>query len=153
MNCEKLTVISNLKNGGRTIEHRTAWVLRPLPLSSTPFRMLRALLLTSAFCISSPSVADTLQCSGFMPNWQAELTGDIATFTLRERTGDYEVKLTTPAQNDPDTTAYTLIGATDTAILIVHPGRCNTADHIAHVLTQERSEAILLTGCCRLPPE
>ncbi len=115
--------------------------------------MLRALLLLPALSLASPSGATNLQCFGTLPNWEANLDGTAATFTLRDRTGDYEVKLTTPAKNDPDTTAYTLIGATDTAILIVHPGRCNTADHIAHVLTQERSEAILLTGCCRLPLE
>lgn len=114
--------------------------------------MTRALLFAS-LCLVSPALADTMTCTGTHPNWQAELNGADATFTLRERSGDYSVELTTPAKNDPDTVAYTLISQTDTAILIVHPGRCNTADNIAHILTQERSEAILLTGCCRLPPE
>ncbi len=115
--------------------------------------MTRSFILLGLLCWSIPATADTLHCTGSHPNWQAELDGSNATFTLRERKNDYTVELVTTAKNDPDTTAYTLIGAVDTAILIVHPGRCNTADHVAHVLTQERSEAILLTGCCRLPPE
>jgi uncharacterized membrane protein len=115
--------------------------------------MFRTLALVALTVSATAALADTMHCTGTQPNWQIELNGSEATFQLRERKGDYTVELTTPAKNDPDTTAYTLIGATDTAILIVHPGRCNTADHIAHILTQERSEAILLTGCCRLPPE
>ena len=115
--------------------------------------MLRSLFIFALITAFAPVRAAVLTCTGSHPNWQATLNGSEATFTLRERAGDYSVELVTPATNDPDTTAYTLIGATDTAILIVHPGRCNTADHIAHVLTQERSEAILLTGCCTLPPE
>ena len=115
--------------------------------------MIRIAALSAALLASNAALADEMHCTGTHPNWQAELNGDTATFQLRERKGDYDVKLTTIAENDPDTTAYTLIGKTDTAILIVHPGRCNTADHIAHILTQDRSEAILLTGCCRISPE
>lgn len=115
--------------------------------------MFKPLALCAAATLAFPALADVMQCSGTRPNWQAELNGDTATFTLRDRTGDFAIKLTTPAKNDPDTTAYTLIGDTDTAILIVSAGRCNTSDHIAQILTQDRSEAILLTGCCTLPPE
>lgn len=115
--------------------------------------MIRTIIYCALLALALPVRADGIHCTGSHPNWLAELDGDTATFQLRDRKGDYTVELTTPAKNDPDTTAYTLIGAVDTAILIVHPGRCNTADHVAHVLTQERSEAILLTGCCRLPPE
>ncbi|MCO4826394.1 MAG: hypothetical protein KC451_16230 [Amylibacter sp.] len=115
--------------------------------------MFRPLCLAAFIALAIPATADVMQCSGSHPNWSADLNGETATFQLRERVQEYDVKLTTPALNDPDTTAYTLIGATDTAILIVHPGRCNTAENIAHILTQDRSEAVLLTGCCRIPPE
>ena len=115
--------------------------------------MLRTLSLAALIALATPAWADVMQCSGSHPNWNADLNGAVATFQLRDRLQEYDVKLTTPAQNDPDTTAYTLIGATDTAILIVHPGRCNTAENIAHILTQDRTNAILLTGCCRIPPE
>ena len=103
--------------------------------------------------LATPSLADILHCTGTQTNWQAKLADDTATFQLLDRVGDYTVELTTPAKNDPVTKAYTLVGNIDTAILIVSPGRCNTADHTAYVLTQERSEAILLTGCCRLQSE
>lgn len=115
--------------------------------------MLRTPTFTALLALATPATADAMQCSGSHPNWNADLNGEIATFQLRDRVQEYDVKLTTPAINDPDTTAYTLIGPADTAILIVHPGRCNTAENIAHILTQDRSEAILLTGCCRILPE
>ena len=100
-----------------------------------------------------PAHAAQLTCFGSNPNWQAVLNGPSATFQLRDRAGDFQVRLTTPAKNDPNTTAYTLIGDTDTAIVIVSPARCNTLNLQAHVLTQERSEAILLSGCCRITEE
>lgn len=115
--------------------------------------MFKPLALAATATLATPAFADVMQCTGSHPNWRAELNGDTATFTLRERTGDYAIKLVTPAKNDPDTTAYTLIGTTDTAILIVSASRCNTSDYTANVLTQERAEAILLTSCCTLPPE
>ena len=112
----------------------------------------RALCLLSLI-VSVPAAATQLSCTGTDPNWRAAIDGKTASFQLRDRAGDYKIELTTPALNDPDTTAYTFIGTTDTAILIVSRARCNTVDHTAQILTQERSEAILLTGCCRVLSE
>lgn len=115
--------------------------------------MLRTLTYCTLLAAAAPSFGATLSCTGTQPNWQAQVEGDTATFQLRDRAGDYSVELVTPAKDDPETIAYTLIGSTDTAILITFPSRCNTAAITAHVLTQDRAEAVLLTGCCTAAPQ
>lgn len=92
--------------------------------------------------------AQALTCAGTNPNWTASLTGGTAKFRYLEREGSYTIPLTTPAINNAETIAYTLISDFDTAILLVHPGACNGFESQAHVMTQDRGEAILLSGCC-----
>ena len=113
-------------------------------------RLISLMFLLSA---SNAVWAEPLHCFGTAPNWAVELGQETARVQLRERVGTYQLRLTTPAKNDPETTAYTLIGDTDTAILIAHPGQCNTLSIQAHLLTQDRNEAILLSGCCRATNE
>lgn len=121
--------------------------------SSTPSPMIRLAFLLTAFIAPTAVASQNMLCNGSNPTWQAQVDGNTALITLRDRTGEYDLRLTTPSKNDPDTVAYTFIGATDTAILLVHPARCNTADITAHMMTQDRAEAVLLTGCCTVPTQ
>lgn len=112
------------------------------------------LLIATTLCLAPATQA--LTCWGAAPNWRITLgtLGDnTATFQLRDKTGTFTLPHTATALNDPDTTAYTLIGSSDTAILLVHPGRCNSQNLTAHVMTQDHGTAILLSGCCQKAPQ
>lgn len=78
------------------------------------------------------------------------IEGEAATLTLANEEKTYDVRLATKALNEQETVAYTLIGARDTAILIVFPASCNANTHAAHLLTQQNQSPILITGCCVL---
>lgn len=110
----------------------------------------RLSLVSCAIVFALPAVAEApaLHCAGTAPDWRVELTGDSARFSLRDRSSSYDIPHTAEALNEPGVVAYTLIGAMDTAILVVTPQDCNTDTLAAHLLTQDGEEAILLTGCC-----
>lgn len=101
-------------------------------------------------CLPAAAGAD-LACSGDAPVWHADIRGETATLTFRGAARDFDIPSVVEALNDPDVRAYSLIGNRDTAILIVAPGRCNATDLTGHLLTQENSTPVVLTGCCTRP--
>ena len=118
-----------------------------------PLQPQIAALTLALATLATAALSETLICTGTDPNWQIDLGEDRAQFKYRDRDGDFKLPHTASALNDPETKAYTLIGDTVTAILITYPATCNQDDIAAQVLTQDRSQAILLTGCCRKAPQ
>lgn len=108
------------------------------PVAATAFALLPV---TAAF-------GAALSCAGTQPNWSVDVTGDRAQVRFRGLDAPFTIPHRATALNDPEVTAYTMIGETVTAILIVTPGQCNSSDLSAHLLTQDRSTPVLLTGCC-----
>ncbi len=101
-----------------------------------------------------------LICGGVEPFWSLEFHDERALFTAPDvQDIDYEIALRTPAQGRPDPVAITLISRRDTALAIIATRSCgDTMSDIVHpysaeILTQRNSEAIMLTGCCRMRPK
>ena len=97
-----------------------------------------------------------LLCGGAEPFWSLEIGADAALFTAPDSADImYDIPLSTPADGRVWPRALTLTAPQDTAIAILRPAACldtlsdQTNGWTIDLLTQRRSEAILLTGCCR----
>ena len=100
---------------------------------------------------ASADEAERYQCAGENPNWDLTLSGSEARFAYDHRDTNFDVPLTTTAENRNWPRAYTLIAEADTAIVLLEQAICSDGDtHRAHVLTQRGQTPILLTGCCRV---
>lgn len=113
---------------------------------------MRLYTLALTFCMTGlPAVADVLQCSGVDPAWSARIDGLDGSFELT-RPVDMDVPQSARAVNRDWPRAYTLLGRSDTAIVIVSERACTLGaqgfTHTADVLTQRADVPILLTGCC-----
>ena len=108
-------------------------------------------------CFAQNGPTTPLFCEGENPFWTLELDTVSAVF---QRTGNtlraFDVPLVAIAQGRTDPKTYSLINlsAADTAIVTIRNSICsnNVTQTIApmtiDILTQEGSEAVLLTGCC-----
>lgn len=94
---------------------------------------------------------ERLGCSGVAPAWTLTLDGDAARFAMPESgrpVTRMQVMQRSAAEGRDWPRAMTLIGKTDTAILLLEREPCGAAPVRAHVLTQQGQRPILLTGCC-----
>ncbi|MEM8840897.1 MAG: hypothetical protein AAGD47_03890 [Pseudomonadota bacterium] len=121
---------------------------------------LPAALIATALPAVAQQATPPLLCGGADPVWNLVLDDGRGTYTspeLPDATA-YDVRLSTPAQGRDWPRALTLIGPRDTAIVLLDRARCAGAGapgdqpYTAHLMTQRGTEAILLTGCCRLKP-
>lgn len=125
----------------------------------------RAAFLTVILAIATPALAaedamPPLLCGGTDPVWNLVLDDGRGAYTSPEQPDAiaYDVRLTTPAEGRAWPRALTLIGPRDTAIVLLDRSQCGITgsdrDHpyAAHLMTQRGTDAILLTGCCRLKP-
>jgi len=102
-----------------------------------------------------------LLCGGGEPGWSLEINADDALYSAPDTDPiTYAIPLVTKAEGRSWPQVLTLLADRDTAIAILRPAQCsdtmsdNRFDWMIDVLTQRNSEAIALTGCCRLrPPE
>ena len=122
------------------------------------------LALAFAFC-AAPLTAlgddarPALLCGGVEPFWSLELGTEGALFSTPDRQIDYTIPDERPALGRFWPRALTLIAPADTAIAILRPETCGDTmsdiefDWMIDLLTQERGEAVMFTGCCRAAPE
>ncbi|RMD90350.1 MAG: hypothetical protein D6811_10800 [Alphaproteobacteria bacterium] len=90
-------------------------------------------------------------CSGERPRWQLRIEGDKARFSFPLPV-EMEIPHRTTAlgrEGADAPQAMTLIGARDTAIVILTPGSCAGGTMGAVVLTQRADDPVMLVGCCR----
>lgn len=106
-----------------------------------------------AIWLATPSMAvEPVVCFGENPDWSLGLGEAFADFAFKK-----QVRLDVPqkarAEGRDWPRAFTLVGRTDTAIVILDRDVCraNGRDYpiSADVLTQDGSAAIVLTGCCQ----
>ena len=99
--------------------------------------------------LASPVVSAELSCEGTNPEWHLDLNGETARFVFPAAT-DMDVMLETVAEGRDWPIAFTLIGARDTAILLVEQQHCGpqSAPYRARIMTQRVQTPILLVGCC-----
>ncbi|MEM8792833.1 MAG: hypothetical protein AAGE80_14530 [Pseudomonadota bacterium] len=102
-----------------------------------------------------------LLCGGVEPFWTLTLDEGRGTYATPE-TPDavlYNIPLITQAEGRPWPRAVTLIGRGDTAIALINERQCmdTKSDALqpyeATLLTQRGTDAIILTGCCRIKPD
>lgn len=100
-----------------------------------------------------------LLCGGVEPFWSLEIEDEAAVFTAPDvEQIDYAIPHIAKAEGRPWPQVMTLLAQRDTALAIVRPMQCSDTmsdtafDWMIDVLTQKSSEAIALTGCCRLRP-
>jgi len=109
------------------------------------------ILAVLAALVPPPAGAEAYACQGTAPDWRLDVAAGTARLVFPAPT-EMRVRLTTPAQGRDWPRALTLIGARDTAILVLTRGTCRVAGQdrplFAHVLTQRGQTPILLTGCC-----
>lgn len=104
-----------------------------------------------ALPLCAGAAAAELTCGGVEPDWRLDLAEDSAVFDFL-RDGTFEVPQMSMAKGADLPRAYTLIADFDTAIVIVADGPCSSGDLRAHVLTQQGTEPVILTGCCTGTP-
>lgn len=121
--------------------------------------LIATLAIASLTPIARASEAGLI-CGGVEPFWSLEFFDDSALFSAPDVADiDYEIALRTPAEGRPDPVAITLISRRDTALAIIATRACGDSmsdiehAYTAEILTQRQSEAIMLTGCCRMRPE
>lgn len=94
---------------------------------------------------------NTIECQGVLPGWSLSIDGTEASLTTDE---DKELQVLdqTQAEGRDWPRALTLVGGTNTAILIIEHEMCQineaTQPFQAQVLTQIGTVPVLLTGCC-----
>lgn len=112
--------------------------------------IIRAMVLLCA--CPTLALAGDISCTGSDPTWDISITGESANFTFGK-----SVDLTIPqrgsAENRDWPQVLTLLGGSDTAILILHQRQCGTEQVTAWpieatVLTQRSESPIVLSGCC-----
>lgn len=118
-------------------------------------RTALAMLLLAAPAVAQDRPAQLL-CGGVEPFWSLEIGAETALYTAPDSADiEYTIPLTTPAEGRVWPRALTLLAEQDTAIAIIRPATCSDSmsdreyEWTVDVLTQRRSEAIVLTGCCR----
>ena len=107
--------------------------------------------------IAAPLSADVLQCFGEGPDWKLGLGESHADFVY-QRQIRFEIPLVTKARDGRAyPRAFTLTAPGETAIVLVDRDTCQhegvTYNASVDILTQDGSEAIILTGCCASLPE
>ncbi|MGB0926760.1 MAG: hypothetical protein ACPGVA_06090 [Pikeienuella sp.] len=117
---------------------------------------IAAFALTALTTLATASERPDLLCGGVEPSWSLEIARESALFTAPDSADiHYTIPLITPADGRPWPRALTLLAPQDTAIALIRPQTCSDTmsdrryEWTVDVLTQRRSEAILLTGCCR----
>ena len=110
-----------------------------------------------ALLIASPAQAQVLQCFGENPDWKLGLGKEKADF-IYQRHINFDIPLITKAREGREfPRAFTLTAPGETAIVLIDRDACtfDAQDFPASVdiLTQDGSEAIILTGCCAVLPE
>jgi uncharacterized membrane protein len=115
-----------------------------------------ALVLASMATFADAAERPALLCGGVEPSWSLEIGEETALYTAPDSADiAYEIKLITEAEGRQWPQALTLLAPQDTAIAIMRPRACSDTmsdqdyEWTIDVLTQRRSQAILLTGCCR----
>lgn len=92
-----------------------------------------------------------LTCFGSEPEWKLSLTQDSAQMKFVFDTV-LDIPLITTPDGRTNPRAFTLIGETDTAILLLNERVCRAEGeshpYEAHVLTQRNQTPVLLVGCC-----
>lgn len=118
-------------------------------------RALCALAVSATFA-NAGERPEMLLCGGLEPSWSLEIGTETALYSAPDSAEiSYTIPLITPAEGRPWPRALTLLAPQDTAIAIIRPHECSDTmsdrayEWAIDVLTQRRSEAILLTGCCR----
>lgn len=115
-------------------------------------RGLVALVAASAISAGSVLAAPVIQCRGEAPRWKLGLGEAFADFTYKDRQIRLEVPQRARAEGRDWPRAYTLVGRTDTAIVVLDRDACRAEGRdypvSADVLTQDGTRAILLSGCC-----
>ena len=102
-----------------------------------------------------------LLCGGVEPSWGISIAEGRGAYTTPEIPDPvtYDIPLITKAEGRPWPRIVTLIGRGDTALLVLNQRQCSDTmsdidfPYEALLLTQRGTEAIALTGCCRLKPE
>ncbi|MDJ0825502.1 MAG: hypothetical protein QNJ16_08375 [Rhodobacter sp.] len=98
--------------------------------------------------LPAAAAAESYTCSGSAPAWRLRFDDVQARLEFPAPT-EMEVKTAVPAEGADWPRAFTLIGARDTAIVLLEREACGAdARFRAHVLTQRAQTPILLTGCC-----
>ncbi|MEL6477285.1 MAG: hypothetical protein AAFR17_08145 [Pseudomonadota bacterium] len=123
-------------------------------------RALLLALLALAAPASSAEPMPPLICGGVEPFWDLRIAGDRATYATPElQTAlSFDIPHRSIAEGRVWPRALSLIGPRDSAVAVIDRRSCSdtasdrTHPYAAHLLTQRRGEAILLTGCCRLAP-
>lgn len=116
---------------------------------------MRALPATACLVLALPvSAAEDWRCAGVNPDWTLRIDAAQGAFDFPART-ELEVMDSRRAENRDWPLALTLIGARDTAILLIEPGACTAGDatlpYRATVLTQRVQTPLVLVGCCAAP--
>lgn len=120
-----------------------------------------ALLFVAGTAAADVATVPPLICGGVEPSWTVTIADGRGTFATPAQPDPtlYDIPLITKAEGRPWPRVITLIGRGDTALVIINERQCTDtmSDEIypyeATLLTQRRSEAIALTGCCRLKPD
>ena len=106
-------------------------------------RAAASILFISATAVLADDLS--LACAG--KDWSLDLAGDRGTLMFPEAV-EMDLMLTTPAHGLDWPKALTLVGARDTAIVILDEVSCGNGTHEAQVLTQRGQTPYFLTGCC-----
>lgn len=112
------------------------------------------LICISALFASAASAEEPFLCSGENPDWKLGLGTETADFKYKIQI-KMDIPHMTAAENRDWPKAYTLIGRDATAVVILNRMVCEIGDTdyplTVHVLTQDGTAAIMLTGCCQDP--
>lgn len=102
---------------------------------------------------ASVAGAEGFVCEGTSPSWTLDLdiTAETGRFIFPAVT-TMDLMLETRPKGQDWPRAFTLVGARDTAIVLIETEACEAAPFRAHVFTQRGQTPILLGGCCQARP-
>ena len=116
-------------------------------------------LLAALFQTAAAKERPPLLCGGVEPFWSLEINEEDALYSAPDTDPiTYSIPLITKAEGRDWPRVLTLLAQRDTAIAVLRPLQCSDTmsdidfDWTIDILTQRNSEAIALTGCCRLRP-
>ncbi|MEM1276555.1 MAG: hypothetical protein AAGH74_08515 [Pseudomonadota bacterium] len=120
-----------------------------------------AMLFLAGTAAADEVTVPPLLCGGVEPSWTMTIEEKRGSYATPDRPDPvlYDIPLITKAEGRPWPRVVTLIGRGDTALAILDERQCTdtmsdlTYPFEATLLTQRGSEAIALTGCCRLKPD